>query len=187
MRKNKGFSDDPFESTNIYLNAPVDIMSWWNNVHSAWPMLLKILDMTLDLSDPPPPDCDTLNAECLGDYIQYLKDDEDPLLVVWLEQAWFLGPDLPETYSVPGWIVLTDLVSEKHVLMKNLDGMRMGLLDLDVEDNAMALINEEAYLKREKKDWRKFLENKRKSTTRRIVSAKKRIEEITMKNIKKLE
>ena len=147
---------------NIYLPQPKDLGSWWSNLHRAWGHIYKILDLVLDLDEPPPDitsyDEDEIagaNAEeesiadfirpqqlqddgftafappeTLGQYLCLLEENEDQTLLFWLNDAWLLGPDTPEVYAFPGWTVLTDLISEKHLVWQDMTQKQLDILNI---------------------------------------------------------
>jgi len=99
---------------------------WWSNVNEVWEPLLDILNIYLDLwsrkdswdenglpivlEDPTKP------SRTLGQYIESLRENNDPELVRWFNRAWLNAPDSPDIHHIPHWGTLCDLCSEEWVL-----------------------------------------------------------------------
>lgn len=152
------------------LPIPTDALSWWRNVNTAWRHLYKILDLTLQMDRPTP---GSNNNETLSQRILYLKNEEDPELLIWLERAWLLAPDMSDMVIIPGWNVLTDLLSEKRVLYEKLTSAQIDTIHTHEEEYLVPLMSEIAQQKAARADMKKLLKDRRKGFSRYMQKYKK--------------
>lgn len=74
---------------------------WWSVLDKNWVHIVKILDMYLPIRD-----ADVLSAKESRDHAKLLR---------YLNDAWYVAPDIHEIHKIPGWTVLCDLCSEDWV------------------------------------------------------------------------
>lgn len=93
---------------------PNNVETWWVNVDEWWPELLAIVQKYVKLDKPAEE-----NGLLLGFdghiHMAQLKQDRDPKLAEYFDQAWCNAPDAGWIHSHPGWGVLCDLCSEQWV------------------------------------------------------------------------
>jgi len=151
------------QDADIYLPEPIDAISWWMNLERAWPHIRKILAMTLELTGPSPkPDA----APTLEDYLLLLCRNGDPDVLIWLQKAWLLGPEMLEIYAYPGWSALTDLIANKDMLFEMLDPAQTDLLHAHEASFLEPLAIETARRKEKQAEMKKLLKDRRKELRR---------------------
>ena len=88
---------------------------WWNAVDEHWKDLRRILYRYLPMAGHEGIEGEIL-TQPLPLVIEELQESGDPELARYFEAAWAAAPDSPEIHAIPGWGVLCDLCSERHVL-----------------------------------------------------------------------
>lgn len=132
----------------VVLNAVDDL----DELHKSTQDMVKMVKSNMDKS---PLDDGTIT---LGQYIEQLANETDETLLFWLNEAWLLGPDTPEVYAFPGWTVLTDLISERHVIFRDLTEQQLNIMDMNKDEYFMFIMEDVAAEKRKNDKWKMILQ-----------------------------
>lgn len=102
------------------MSWPKTYDDWWRILDENWEELLSILADKLNFDfpayDPPGRADGTLTGRSIGVELEHLRKNRDgERLARYLFAAWDLASEA-YAWSVPGWGVLCDLLSEEYVL-----------------------------------------------------------------------
>lgn len=95
--------------------TPNNSQEYWQIVDDNWNDIKHILNLYLPTFQAQWIDKTTLSIS-LGEYIEELKNAQNPRLVRVFNAAWFAAPDDIGIWSHKSWGILCDLCSEEYVL-----------------------------------------------------------------------
>jgi len=88
---------------------------WWKLVDDNWPDLIDILYRFIGMSDHENIDC-KITEEVRAVEIERMKQNRDERLADYFQGAWSNAPNVQGLQSIPGWLRMCDLCSERYVL-----------------------------------------------------------------------